>query len=859
MSAYRVGFLDLVRSTAAEEAENKRRVLWIFGSVLAATHAVDVATAVWLLATDNWQWGLHFKKSVFDIAILATGRALLFPALTASAVRPARSKRHGGHALLEALLEGDARTEVTKARGGWAIAAILILSTGCQVYTGLKVNGFHFKSRPQTAVACLSVLWTNLAAFLAREIIRELTREEALYLPKVHPHGLVYDPGLCRHWCDLCNEPIRSGGAYRCKLCDFDVCLRCAGREDAAEVGENVLRTDSGVKVESRLSSATYLGRALHLARSRSATLFGAGCALCAYSSLSLALPSYQGRIIDHIVQGRRHAFTAAAQSYLILMILQGALRATYSALFSIVSRTILYEVRTRLFASMLRQDVAFFDGSTSGHLSSRLTNDAQTMMAPIDASLSSLVYNSAMLVGGIAMCFYTSYSLAMLAFVVVGPITTLWDAYSQWSKRLTRATLAAWADANSSATEALANVRIVKAFAAEGSEATRYAQACAQGLRLGILDACGLGVTTMLSGYLDLGTGVLILWYGGLIVLEGGQGLSIGKLITFQLYWTMLNTAYNGLQGLVTSFTRAAAAAEKVFSLVDTAPDIDRGRGQAVDWPVQGRLDFCDVSFYYAMRPEKLVLDSVTLRVEAGTTLALVGRSGSGKSTMISLLLRFYDPRRGSLALDGVDVRSLDVHSYRSHFGTVMQDTPLFARSLRHNVAYPSDDATLADVEAAAKRALAYDFVAEMQDAFETRVGERGGRLSGGQRQRVAIARVFLRQPRIVLLDEATSALDEASQAAVQESLDALIHQGGSTVVLVAHRLSTVVNADRIAVVDKGSVVEHGNHRALLAKPDGVYAALYARQLAKAAQSIDEPDAVDALLDDINANDTSS
>lgn len=233
----------------------------------------------------------------------------------------------------------------------------------------------------------------------------------------------------------------------------------------------------------------------------------------------------------------------------------------------------------------------------------------------------------------------------------------------------------------------------------------------------------------------------------------------------------------------------------------------------------------------------------------------------------MISLLLRFYDPKRGRVTLDGVNIAALDVREYRKHFGVVMQDMPLFARSIRRNIAYGLDDGdgvALSDIAAAAKKALAYDFVEQMLDKFETRVGERGGRLSGGQRQRVAIARVFLRKPRLVLLDEATSALDEESQAAVQQALDALIALGESTVVLVAHRLSTVVAADKIVVVDSGRIIEEGSHRDLVAKTDGVYAALIAKQLAKAAQHIDDKsqptathqpasDSVDKLLDEIN------
>jgi len=809
MSAHRVGLLDLVRATAKDESENTAKVGRVFGSLLGATHVVDVATAVWFYWTTvgprmDMSWSV--QRSAGDVVVLAVARAVAFPTLVALAAR--RAPEMDGYAALASGPEYE-RKKRPRRGGAAATACIFAISTASQVYAGIKVNAFEGPAVP----LCLSVLWTNVAAFAARELTRELTREKALYLPKVHPHGLIYDPTLCRHWCDLCSTPI-DGGAYRCKLCDFDACRRCAGREDAAVVGENVLRTDSAVKTQSTsLSSAAYLARAARLARSRWPTLAAAFVLLGAYASLSLAVPSYQGIIIDRVVEGRRAAFGTACRTYLTLMIAQGALRATYTAAFAVVSRSVLFEIRTRLFASMLRQDVAFFDGTTSGHLSSRLTNDANTMMAPIDASLSSLLYNGVVLVGGVTMCFYTSYELATLAFVVVGPITTMWDAYSVWSKTLTRRVLSAWAEANAVACEALAHARTVKAFAAEAAETGRYVRASA------------------LAGYLDLGTGVLILWYGGLIVLRGDSRLTVGKLVTFQLYWNLMNAAYQSLQGLATSFTRAAAAAEKVFALLDSAPDVDRPGGRRLA-EIAGHLRLDRVDFFYSMRPDKLVLDAVSLDLPPDSTSALVGASGSGKSTVISLLLRFYDPKAGRLLIDGVDVRTIDVRDYRARFGTVMQDTPLFARSVRRNVTYGLDDDAVDDaaLAAAARQALAYDFVAEMPDGFDTRVGERGGRLSGGQRQRVAIARVFLRRPKIILLDEATSALDEASQAAVQDALDALIAKGGSTVVLVAHRLSTVMAADQIAVLDNGRIAEIGTHASLLKRPDGIYAALVAR-----------------------------
>ena len=396
------------------------------------------------------------------------------------------------------------------------------------------------------------------------------------------------------------------------------------------------------------------------------------------------------------------------------------------------------------------------------------------------------------------------------------------------------------WGEGNSIATQALSHVRTVKAFGCEDKVLKNYSETNQQALYCGIKDAWGNGVTSALTGYLDLGAGVLILYFGGLLVYNGE--MSVGELVTFQLFWNMMNNAYQNLQGLVTSFTRSAAGAEKIFSLWDADPDIDPKKGNDISWNVSGHLQLHDVTFYYQMRPDNIVLRQFNLEFPAGKTVALVGRSGGGKSTIINLLLRFYDPREGKIQLDGRDYESLKVHQLRRLFGVVTQETELFALTVEENIAYGLDkeEYTMEDVITAAKKAYAHDFICEMKDGYQTRIGERGNRLSGGQRQRLAIARVFLRRPRIILLDEATSALDENSQEAVQQALSNLIAESQATVVLVAHRLSTVINADSICVIDKGTVLEQGNHEELVAK-GGVYASMVAKQLSKKADLLDQ------------------
>jgi ABC-type multidrug transport system fused ATPase/permease subunit len=694
---------------------------------------------------------------------------------------------------------------------------------------------------------CLTVLWINAQAFVFRTLLDELTREEGLFLPpEVHRHPMYFqdDRGLAMHWCDLCRKRI-SAGCYRCSLCDFDVCGACAKRNDAATVGENVLRGDRGVRVETNLSTVGYFQRSLQVAKTELPLLL-VSFSLLALSSISrLLLPHYQGHIIDKVIPQEdgeydKAGFLRYIQVYIWIMLVQGALSTIYSAIFTLVSRRLKFTIRNALLEKILVQDMAYFDGTESGRLISRLTNDLDLMMSPIQSSLSSLLSNILILFGGMVMCFYKSYRLSMLAFVTVGPISYLWEQYALWSKGLAREMLSHWAEGNSIASQALSHVRTVKAFGCEDKVLEKYTETNQQALHCGVKDAWGNGITSALTGYLDLGSGVLILYFGGLLVYNGE--LSVGELVTFQLFWNLMNNAYQNLQGLITSFTRSAAGAEKVFSLWDSDPDIDPKKGRDITWDVQGNLQLQDVTFYYQMRPDNIVLKKFSLDIPGGKTIALVGRSGGGKSTIINLLLRFYDPREGKLVLDGKDYESLQVHQLRRLFGVVTQETELFALTVEENIAYglDKDEYTMEDVVNAAKKAFAHEFISEMKDGYQTRIGERGNRLSGGQRQRLAIARVFLRRPKIILLDEATSALDENSQEAVHKALSNLIAESNATVVLVAHRLSTVVNADCICVIDQGSVLEQGDHDELVAK-GGIYASMVEKQMKKKSDLLEQ------------------
>jgi len=776
-----VSLVNILNTRASSDREARANSLKYIGSILLIVHLMDICCSIWaVLSTGSFEDSYEkfvsspsdiFSESVFDFLLLSILRAITFPLLTFvgskwGADMPFKcssvccevvekveddndndddGEKDDGIDLSKPLLDplSTPSTSPTpslsepplskssnrKTRFTPDIVKVIVLfllfllSTSIQVYLGFRVSSYTFSSSLLPILLCLSVLWINLTVYLHRSLLDELTRPSGLFLPSVHRHPVFLQKGLAFHWCDLCRTRIKGGaGAFRCKLCDFDMCLKCAKRKDAAIVSENMLRGDKGVRSESTVSNGAYFGRALSMAKGEAPLLFLSFSLLILYCLSGLYLPNYQGKIIDHVVPDEESGdydesgFKKDVKIYIYIMLAQGAFSTIYSAAFQLVSRRLVFNIRNALFRKILVQDVAYFDGTESGRLISRLTNDVNMMMQPIQSSLSSLLSNSFMLVGGLVFCYVKSYRLSMLAFVTVGPIMYVWDVYAKWSKRLNRQMLSSWAEGNSIASQALSHIRTVKAFGTEKSEIKQYNDANREALRAGVKDAWGNGLTTALTSYLDLGTGVLILYYGGTLVMNGE--MSVGELVTFQLYWNMMNNAYQNLQGLVTSFTRSAAGAEKVFSLWDSAPDIDPNDGGAIDWGVEGEIEFSKVDYFYQMRPDNMVLSGLDLKIKKGSVVGLVGRSGGGKTTLIKMLLRFYDPKAGSITLDGRPYTSLKVDDLRSLFGVVSQDTELFAKTVEENISYGMKPGTYTheDVVEAAKAAQAHDFIKDVR-----------------------------------------------------------------------------------------------------------------------------------------------
>jgi ABC-type multidrug transport system fused ATPase/permease subunit len=647
-----------------------------------------------------------------------------------------------------------------------------IVCTGSQLFLGIKMINFHFSHELlplQASILGLVIAGVNAEHWLMKELVMDGTKEKGYLFKELHPHRLFYDNKTAGHLCDLCRARIRE--AYRCQQCDFDLCKPCFLRKNKTR-GEGQLRGEKGIKEEVEVSSWGYLLRALALSKRHWLVISVAVVCLILSTVTSIILPNFQGDILDAVVDMDHAKFTSLIKFYIYASIATGFFGAIRSFCFSVVGAHMANDVRNRLFSAIIVQDVAFFDGQTTGELTSRLTNDASAMVSPMQMLLSSFLSSFLTLVGALVMCFVTSWRLAVFAMTSIGPIVQIIRVYAEWSRFINKEIWASLGDASSVATQAIGNIRTVRAFGCEETETGKYLRATTQALGKSLLDAAASAGTYALTNYLDLGTSVLILWYGGKLAMDPNlqdNNLTVGRLITFQLYWNLINSSYNGLINILTSFTRAAGAAQRVISLMDNLPDIDPTCGTLVT-EVRGEIKLEDVSFHYQMRPDNKVLKGLSLTVEPGTTCALVGKSGGGKSTLVHLLMRFYDPSSGRILLDGVPLTELNLRSLHQKMALVAQDTQLFAASIRENIVYGLEDVNDEQVFEAARLANAHEFILGFEDGYDTRCGERGVRLSGGQKQRIAIARAMLRKAPLLFLDEATSALDSESEAQVYE-----------------------------------------------------------------------------------------
>lgn len=580
-----------------------------------------------------------------------------------------------------------------------------------------------------------------------------------------------------------------------------------------------------------KLPSLKPLGQLLPRIRPHAGRILGAFVCLLVSVSIGLAFPQIVKHLLDAaFVQHDSRLLDRIALGLIALFAIQALLNFTQVYLLTITSERVVATLRRDLFAHLIRLSPGFFTERRTGELTSRLSADTTVLQTVLSYNLSELARQTLFLIGGVVLLTMTHPRLALTTLAVV-PLVI--GAALFFGKQLRRASTGVQdriAEATGSAEEAFSQIRTVQSFTREGEETRRYTAHMAHVIAAAIdrsrIRATFFGILTFCA----FGGVVAVLWQGGRLVLDGT--LTAGALVSFLLYALYVAGAVGSLGSLFGVYQEAVGAAKRTFDLLDTEPTIASPENpERLTKPVRGDVVVEKVSFTYGPSLPEVISD-FSLRIAPGEVVALVGPSGAGKTTVASLIPRFWDVTRGRILVDGHDVRSMALEELRGAIGLVPQEPALFSGSVRENIAYAAageaSQASEEEIRRAAKAAHAFEFIDRLVEGFDTLVGERGVKLSGGQRQRLAIARVFLKDPAIVILDEATSSLDSESERLVEEAMEELLR--GRSTLIIAHRLSTVLRADRVVVMDRGRVVEEGRHAELLAS-EGVYSRLYRGQ----------------------------
>jgi ATP-binding cassette subfamily B protein len=560
--------------------------------------------------------------------------------------------------------------------------------------------------------------------------------------------------------------------------------------------------------------------------------MLAAFLALLAASGATLVVPIALRRVIDHGFSPEGHGFIDTYFAALIVVVAVLALSsgARYYTVATLGERVVA-DLRTAVFRRLTQLDPAFFDRSLSGEIISRLTADATQVKAVFGVSISILLRNAFLFTGAVVMMVITSPKLSVLVLAAIPLIVFPLILSGRGVRRRSRAAQDRLADASAYAAEAVNAIRTMQAFGMGRTTAARFAGAAenAYGAARDSIQARAL--LTGVAIFLISASVVGVMWYGAQGVLAGT--MTAGQLSQFVLYAVFGASALGQLSEVYGELAQAAGAAERLGEILAAESTIRvPSEPLALPVPARGAVAFEAVRFHYPTRPDHPSLDGISFTIAPGERVALVGPSGAGKTTVLQLLLRFYDPQSGFVRVDGVDIARVDPDSLRERLALVPQDPTVFSGSVLENIRYGRPEATEAQVQRAAELAHADGFIRALPQGYATTVGERGVTLSGGQRQRVAIARAVLKDAPILLLDEATSALDAESERAVQTALDTLMR--GRTTLVIAHRLATIRKADRILVLDGGRIVESGTHESLLAQ-GALYAQLAALQFTDA------------------------
>ncbi len=593
------------------------------------------------------------------------------------------------------------------------------------------------------------------------------------------------------------------------------------------------MRTQLAERPKSRSGLKTLAGLLPFLAPYRR-RLIVAGVALLIAAGATLAMPYGFRQLIDlgFSTAGNTAQTTSVNLTFLALFGIACVLAVATAARFYTVSwlgERVTSDIRTAVYAHVLKQSPEFYEVTQTGEVLSRLTTDTTLIQTVVGTSISMALRNLLLLAGGLLMMFFTSVKLSAIIIVMLLSVIIPIVLIGRRVRKLSRASQDRIADASGLAGERLNAINVVQAFAHEALEAAQFGKAVERAFGAAIDRVRARALLTVTAILLVFGAIVFVLWLGAHAVIEGR--MSAGELGQFILYAAIVAGAIGALSETLGDAQRAAGASERLLELLaERSPIISPAQPLALPHSTSNgsHLQIDAVNFRYPSRPDQSALADFSLNVQPGETIAIVGPSGAGKTTLFQLLLRFYDPQSGNIRLDGIDIRQLDLQALRETIGIVPQDTIVFSANAMENIRYGRPDATDEEVIAAARQAAAHEFIEKLPEAYASFLGERGVRLSGGQRQRIAIARALLKNPPLLLLDEATSALDAESERLVQHALEAAMV--GRTTLVIAHRLATVQRATRIVVMEHGRIVETGTHAALV-ESGGLYAQLAALQ----------------------------